>query len=55
MPSSSSEVDVNIVTVEQLPVFLLLMLPGLISRKVYELRVPSVATETGRYIVDSLF
>lgn len=44
--------DDGIVVVE---VALLLILPGFISRKVYDLRVPSEAPDTARYVVDALF
>lgn len=41
-------------TIEQLPLFLLLMLPGLISRKVYDLQVPSTRDDAARYALDGL-
>lgn len=55
MTSSSPEVVVDLVRVEQLPIFLLLMLPGFVSRKIYDLRVPSDTPDTARYVVDALF
>jgi len=42
-------------TAEQLPLFLVLMLPGLVSRKVYDLQVPSSRDDAGRYALDALF
>lgn len=45
----------DFLTVEQLPLFLLLILPGFISRKVFELRVPSETPDTARYLVDAVF
>jgi hypothetical protein len=44
----------NELTLEQLPLFLILMLPGLVSRKVYDLQVPSSRDDAGRYVLDAL-
>lgn len=50
-PSSS----VPLPTLEQLPLLILLILPGFISRKVYDLRVPSQADDGTKYVFDALF
>ena len=45
----------NAIATDQLPLFLLLMLPGLVSRKVYDLQVPAMRDDAGRYMLDALF
>ena len=40
---------------DQIPLFLLLMLPGFISRKIYDLQVPSAQEDAARYAMDALF
>jgi hypothetical protein len=42
-------------TTEQLPLLLLLVLPGFISRKVYDLRVPSESDDGAKYLLDAIF
>ena len=39
---------------DQVPLFLLLMLPGFISRKVYDLQIPGNHDDAGRYALDAL-
>lgn len=39
---------------DQVPLFLLLMLPGFISRKVYDLQIPGNQDDAGRYALDAL-
>jgi len=39
---------------EQVPLFLLLMLPGFISRRVYDLQIPGNQDDAGRYALDAL-
>lgn len=38
---------------DQLPLFVLLVLPGLVSRKVYDLQIPSSRDDASRYILDA--
>lgn len=45
----------TILSPDQVPLFLLLMLPGFISRKVYDLQVPSAQDDAARYAMDALF
>ncbi|MCC7044526.1 MAG: hypothetical protein IT183_11725 [Acidobacteria bacterium] len=40
---------------DQIPLFLLLVLPGFISRKVYDLQVPGAQDDAARYAMDALF
>jgi len=45
----------TILSPDQIPLFLLLMLPGFISRKAYDLQVPGAQDDAGRYAMDALF
>ena len=42
-------------TTDQWPLLVLLVLPGFISRKVYDLRVPSQSDDGSKYVLDALF
>src|SRR5690606_40318006 len=47
--------SMTILSPDQIPLFLLLMLPGFISRKAYDLQVPGAQDDAGRYAMDALF